>query len=216
MNDIGFSIFARAPVAGRTKTRLIPALGAEGAKRLYERMLDHTVHMVSATRMGAVELWCTPCTDHPVFAKYRDELGVVLHTQVGAGLGERMHHAVQIGLKNYSAVIVLGSDCVAMNEGYLRAAVSSLSVTEVVLGPADDGGYVLLGLRQNHPVLFSGIPWGSARVLDSTLRRLRQGEVTYTLLDVLPDIDRPADLKRLPSQWLRGRARSPLDVLTNW
>ncbi len=209
MNTLGLLIFARAPVAGEAKTRLIPVLGAQGAARLYERMLEHTLRTATRAGIGQVELWCTPHSQCQPFTKYRDELGVVLRIQRGADLGERMDCAVSDGLQRYSAVIVLGSDCVAMDERYLAAAASGLARADVVLGPAADGGYVLLGMRRHYPALFSGIPWGSSRVLDLSLSILGKKAIRYVLLERLADIDRPEDLASLPSPWLFGDRKEP-------
>lgn len=192
-------VFAKAPVAGHVKTRLIAALGAEGAAALHARLLRHTLATVCAAR-DAVELWCAPDTHHPCFAQLADEFPLVLRPQRGAGLGARMAHAFDVALRDAPAAVIVGSDCPGLTRDDLDAAFAALARgCDAVLGPATDGGYWLIGLRRAAPALFEDMRWGGAEVLDETLARLRGLGWNYTLLAARADVDRPEDLAHLPA-----------------
>ena len=191
--DAIVQIFARAPVPGVVKTRLIPALGADGAAALQTKLLQRTLAMATQSELAPVQLWCAPDCDHAAFP---DCPGVSRYVQQGADLGERMHHALIAGLETARRVILIGTDCPGLDGGYLCQAIERLAAHDVVLGPAEDGGYVLIGWRR--PVdLFTGVDWGSERVLDQTRARLRAAGASWHELPVLWDVDRPADVSRL-------------------
>ncbi|SCZ58379.1 TIGR04282 family arsenosugar biosynthesis glycosyltransferase [Thiohalomonas denitrificans] len=190
-------VFAKAPVPGRAKTRLIPALGAEGAAALQARLLWHT--LATAGQGGAiVELWCHPDPDHPLFSECAEHAEMLLCTQRGNNLGERMQNAFAAALDEGPAVLI-GTDCPALEPRDLVEAFGALRDSDAVLGPALDGGYYLLGLRRLHPSLFDDIRWGSAHVLDETRQRLKQLGWKWRELAVKSDIDRPEDLVHLPA-----------------
>lgn len=191
--DAVIQIFARAPVPGAVKTRLIPALGAEGAAALQAKLLFRTLEMATRASMAPVQLWCAPDCRH---AAFQDWPGVSRHVQQGADLGERMAHALAAGLRSAQRVVLIGTDCPALDANGLHQAIARLADHDVVLGPAEDGGYVLVGWRR--PVaLFAGIDWGSEQVLDQTRARLRAAGASWHELPVLWDVDRPADVARL-------------------
>lgn len=191
-------VFARAPVPGQAKTRLIPALGAWGAARLQARLTLSALRTARAARCGPVELHGT--ARHSFFpgkAPFR--------LQRGADLGERMFRAIRDGLRRHRAVILIGSDCPELKARDLRRAARLLAGTcDAVLAPAEDGGYALIGLKCVSPKLFAGIAWGSAEVYAQTLERLSRSDYRSRALRVVWDVDRPADLLRLAS--LRERA----------
>ncbi len=190
-------ILAKTPLAGKVKTRLIPALGEQGACRLHESMINHSLEMASSELRGAVELWCTPTTQHPFLIEAARRYGAALYTQVGDDLGARMHRAVVSALERARAAVLIGCDCPEYTSAYLAQAVAALSRVEVVLGPARDGGYALVGMRSPHPELFCEMPWGRDDVMAETLRRLRRDRVQFFLLPEVADIDRPEDLRGL-------------------
>ena len=193
--DAVIQIFARAPVPGAVKTRLIPALGADGAAALQARLLRRTLDMAPQSDLAPVQLWCVPDCDH---AAFRDWPGVSRYIQQGADLGKRMHNALIAGLETARRVILIGTDCPGLDGGYLHQAIGHLADHDVVLGPAEDGGYVLVGWRR--PVaLFTGIDWGSERVLDQTRTRLQAAGASWRELPLRWDVDRPADVARLAS-----------------
>ena len=193
---------AKAPVAGLAKTRLIPALGAEGAARLAQRLLEETMAQARAAGLGRVELCCTPDDQHPAFAAQQARGGVRLTLQGPGDLGARMNLALSRGLAQAERVVLIGTDAPCLDAAYLQAASAALAGSDAVLGPAADGGYVLIGLRRPAPQLFERMPWSTAQVLALTRSRLAESGLRWTELTTLADIDEPPDLARLPAGWL--------------
>lgn len=189
--------FAKAPVAGRVKTRLIPLLGESGATALHEQLAWRSISEAVAASLCPVTLWCSPTRQHAFFSACSEQLGVPLSDQHGGDLGARMAHAFEKTLHESSYALIMGSDCPVLNRHYLHEALSALHAGyDAVLGPAEDGGYVLLGLRRFNSLLFEAIPWGEAQVLDATRARLRQLQWRCHELPVLWDVDRPEDVAR--------------------
>jgi uncharacterized protein len=188
-------LLARAPVPGKVKTRLIPALGAEGACSLQRLLLERTLAL-SADGFAERFLWLDDLPDAELQA-LADDLGWTLMEQPVGDLGERMRRIAILGLADSEAVVLIGNDCPALDAGYLASARAALQQHCAVLGPAEDGGYVLLGLRRVDPLLFSAIPWGSEHVLALTRTRLQQLAWKHHELQMLWDVDRPEDLVRL-------------------
>ena len=186
--------FAREPVEGAVKTRLIGALSPRQACQLHSELVQWTCNTLLAAQLGDVELAVAGSTGHPLFAACRERGVRGLTRQRGGDLGERMYNAMLDGLARYERVLLVGSDCPAIDAAYLQQALEALDRVPVVLGPAVDGGYVLIGGRQVDPGLFSGIAWGGDRVYVQTLRRLRALGLRWAALPALADIDRPADL----------------------
>jgi uncharacterized protein len=200
------AVLAKAPIGGLAKTRLIPRLGAERAARLQAALTEHAVLTALAAGLGTVTLWCAPDTRHPAFAALAQRTGVALRAQHGADLGARMAHAVAEH-RGRGPVLVTGTDCPALTAEHLRVAATVLAAgDDAVLYPAEDGGYVLVGLAASHPGLFEGIPWGSDRVMSATRERLFALGLRWSEPATLWDIDRPEDLDRLGTAgggWLR-------------
>ena len=191
-------IFAKAPETGEVKTLLIPLLGAEGARELHERLVRHAVASAVEANAGAVELWCTPSTEHPFFARCAGEFGIALRSQGPGDLGQRMFHAFQKSLCHSERVLLLGSDCPALKPEDLRQAMQKLkNGNEALLGPTEDGAYVLIGLTRCSPRLFQGIKWGGSHVMEQTRQRLHKLSWRWYELPVLWDVDRPDDWRRL-------------------
>jgi len=191
-------VFAKAPLPGLAKTRLIPALGAEGAATLQQGLIRRT--LATAMQSGlATELWCHPDCVQPLFAAGGAEFAVALRSQQGADLGERMHHAfATAGVP----ALLIGTDCPALSAQELRAAAVALAAHDAVLGPAADGGYYLIGLRAPLAALFHVMPWGTAEVLALTRARLRAAGLRWHELPTQHDIDTPDDLIHLPKELL--------------
>lgn len=191
-------IFARAPVPGAAKTRLIPALGAEGAAELSARLLRRTLEIA---RDWPLALWCSPTTQHPLFAQCAGEFGTTLCPQRGENLGQRMHDAFVATLAEVPWAVLIGCDCPELGADDLRQAVAALQDgADAVLGPAADGGYYLIGLRRPVAALFEGVDWGTERVLSQTRARLRDSACRWHELSLRRDLDRPEDLRHFP--WL--------------
>jgi hypothetical protein len=195
-------VLARAPVAGTAKTRLIPLLGAHGAAALQEQLIEHTLATAIAANIGGVQLWCSPSAQDPTLAKLADRYDIDRVTQCEGDLGERMLHASQVTLATSSRMLMIGTDCPALTPANLQAAVNVLDGHDSVLIPAEDGGYVLLGLTRTDARLFSQIAWSNDQVLDTTRARLTQLNWRWRELPTLWDVDRPADFERLRASGL--------------
>ena len=203
-------VMAKAPVAGLAKTRLIPALGANGAAALAERMLRHAVAQAITAGLGAVELCVTPSADHHVFKSLCEEHSdLSLALQASGDIGQRMAAALQRHLALAQRVLLMGSDLPAIDAAMLRQAAQALGQHDAVFVPALDGGYGLIGLTgltglcRTAPPLFEGITWSTDQVMRQTLARATDLGLRTTLLNAVADIDRPADLAHLPAGWLR-------------
>jgi rSAM/selenodomain-associated transferase 1 len=197
-------VFARAPEPGRVKTRLIPALGPEGAAALHEKLTLHALSVAKASGVGPVRMWCAPDAAHPFFLECRRRFALTLHAQGRGDLGERMARAFRTTLAQAWGALLIGSDIPAISADYLRDAQLQLREADAVLGPAEDGGYVLIGLRRHAPALFRAMPWGEPSVLAQTRRRLSALGLRRRELAPLRDVDRPEDLGRLPARFTPG------------
>ena len=187
-------VFARAPVAGQAKTRLQGLLGAAGAASLQAKLIRHTLDTLAQQSDRPVELWCAPDHLHPVFACCAADYSVSLRQQFGDDLGERMANAFAQTLAGCQWAIVVGTDCPELSLEDITAAAERLSGgADAVLGPAEDGGYYLIGLRRTAATLFRAIPWGTSGVLDTTRDRLRTLRWHWQELRLLRDLDRPED-----------------------
>jgi rSAM/selenodomain-associated transferase 1 len=194
-------VFAKAPEPGKVKTRLIPALGEAGAAALHRRLVMHSLRAAQEADLGPVELWCAPDTRHAFFAECERDFGVSLHSQCEGDLGARMRRALETVLERARRAILVGSDIPALSAQYLRDAERALSgARDVVIGPAEDGGYVLIGLERSDPELFRDIPWGEPEVLAETRGRIAALRWRCFELPALWDVDRPEDLERLPEE----------------
>ena len=182
------ALFARYPVAGEAKTRLIPALGAEGAAALHRRLVMRTLAVMQTSGLPCA-VWTTGAP-HAQFAAWLGH-DVPLIEQGEGDLGARLERVP-------APCILLGADIPDLSAEHLRKAAAALEKYAAVLGPAGDGGYYLLGLSHPMPYLFQSMPWGSEHVLGETIRRLNERGEPYHLLDHLDDCDRPEDLERWP------------------
>lgn len=190
-------VFARAPVAGAVKTRLIPRLGAQGACDLYRRMVDRTLATAIDAGVGPVEFWCTPDTTHPYFRQCVQNFGVRLARQHDGDIGVRMDLALRETLQRAAAVILIGTDCPALTVTDLRASLELLrGGHDAVFLPVEDGGYTLVALRAPQPTLFHDIDWSTERVMTQTRERLRTARLRWQELAMRGDVDRPEDLDR--------------------
>lgn len=182
-------LFTRFPEPGQAKTRLIPALGAAGAAALHRRLTEQTLVTLRATGLE-VEVWVTGAP----FAAFADWLGAATFRLQGEGdLGARMARAL-----DPAPAIIVGSDLPDLAPAHVAAAVRLLARGHVALGPAEDGGYYLLGLPAPAPFLFGTMDWGTDAVLAETLRRLGAHGQAHGLLPTLADLDRPEDLSSFP------------------
>ena len=202
MKSTRIILFAKAPVTGRVKTRLIPALGADGAAELARRMLDHALNIAGAADVGSLELCASPAPTHPDWRNMPLPAGCETSNQGDGDLGVRMARAAQRGLACGQNVLLIGADCPALSAQHLREAATALLDHDAVLLPAQDGGYLLLGLKTHAASLFEDMPWSSAQVAELTLARMAALGWRVAILEVLPDIDRPEDLIHLPAAFV--------------
>lgn len=181
-------IFARWPEPGKVKTRLATAYGAEAAARVYRRMLDHTLSVTKQSGLP-VELRVTGASRERFEAEFGP--GLAISEQGEGDLGERLARVEPPAL-------VIGSDLPGLTPGLLREGADALAAHEVVIGPAGDGGYWLIGLRQPMPWLFTGMAWSTPNVLSKTMARLDARGIEHLLLAELADVDEPDDLADWP------------------
>jgi len=191
-------LFTRYPTPGKVKTRLIPALGPDGAAELHRLLVSKALGVATELRSG-FDCRITVCYTGAPQTTMAQWLGRQdFWMQRGADLGQRMANAVRRAVDlGDRRVVVIGSDCPGLTPGTLRQAFDALTTHEVALGPAHDGGYYLIGLRGRQDALFSGIDWGTSNVLAQTIARIRAHGLNHALLPKLTDIDRPDDLESL-------------------
>lgn len=197
-------ILAKYPAAGQVKTRLIAALGADGAANLARQLLQHTLRQALATGYS-VELCGSPAADHSCWQSLSLPIGLKQSSQCEGDLGARMAHAAQHALQHHQAVLLIGTDCPSLDSATLQRAAQSLEQYDAVIIPAADGGYVLLGLRCADPSLFEQMAWSTATVCADTLQRLVALNWSVSVLPRLHDIDNSEDLQHLPVQWCTGQ-----------
>jgi rSAM/selenodomain-associated transferase 1 len=202
MRETRIIIFAKAPQAGLAKTRLIPALGPERAAALARRMLETTLERALGAQVGPVELRVTPAIRDPAWRDIPIPDGVEVSAQGDGDLGARLAHAAQSGLELNTAVMLIGCDCPELDSTALREAALTLRGVDAVMHPTADGGYALFGLRRFHPRLFSDIPWSTSSVARRTIQQVDALHWSLHVAAMLNDIDEPADLRRLPAEWL--------------
>lgn len=187
-------IFARAPEPGKTKTRLIPAVGPEGAARVHVQLVQRAVQAALAAGLGPVVLWTQGDAGHPAFRAL--PTAVQRRPQPEGDLGARMHHALGRMLRLAPRALLIGSDCAVMDAALLRRAAQRLADAPMVYTPAEDGGYVLVGTRLDLALPFQDMPWGTDEVMDRTRACLQAAGVPWAETDPSWDIDRPEDLAR--------------------
>ena len=195
-------IFAKAPEPGKAKTRLIPALGANGAAQLARRMLAHTLLQAASAGADSVELCATPSFDDGRWAGVDLPASVICTAQGDGDLGEKMARAVdRVSTTTRHAAMLIGTDCPALDAPLLTEAALQLASHDAVMIPAADGGYVLIGLKAPCPQIFTGMAWSTSSVAFETLRRLALLGLSVWLGPTLHDIDEPADLVHLPEDF---------------
>jgi uncharacterized protein len=195
-DTIGIAVFAKAPIAGFAKTRLIPELGPDGAATLQGRMIERTIITALAAKIGPVSIWCTPNCEHSLFAHLAATASVELHSQLGDDLGARMLNAFEVLTPAYP-IMVIGTDCPILETSHLIDCANSLrDGVDAVFLPTDDGGYALVGAAAPLPALFIDMPWGTDRVMQETRLRARQMGLRICEPARVWDIDTPADFAR--------------------
>ncbi len=196
-NNAVILVFAKAPIPGQAKTRMIPALGEQGAALLHAALTERVLDTACATGLD-VTLYAAPDCGHAFFEDCEQDFDVALAPQLAdADLGARMLAALNEALQEYGRAILIGADCPALTGKHLLAAIKHLEQRDVVLTPADDGGYVLIGAKRTAPNMFGNITWGEADVLVRQRAALQAAGLSWQEMETLWDVDRPEDLPRL-------------------
>lgn len=196
-HDTVVLVFAKAPIEGEVNTRLIPDIGVQAATRLQHDLLQQRLAMLTTANLCAVTLMCTPDKKHACFVSCEKQYSITLFAQSGADLGERLLNGINAAFEQYKFCIVIGTDAPALDEIMIKQAIDELHEgKEVVFVPAEDGGYVLVGLGQRHDYLFQGITWGSAQVMQQSRDTLDRHHVSYQELATCWDVDRLEDYQR--------------------
>jgi len=189
-------VFAKAPIAGTVNTRLIPVIGVESATRLQESLLHKRLESITQAALCDVLLMCAPDVLHDCFRECKNLYAISLLAQHGSDLGQRLANGIDFALKSKQHIIVVGTDAPALDVAVIEQAIVALSSNDVVLVPAEDGGYVLMGLSAYHPELFNNIEWGSDKVLQQTQAKVASLGLSLCQLATCWDIDREEDYKR--------------------
>jgi rSAM/selenodomain-associated transferase 1 len=180
------------------KTRLIALLGEHGAAALHRRLVLHSLEVARESGVGPLELWCTPGIDHEFFRACSERYGAELHAQCAGDLGARMHDALEDALTRSRQALLIGSDCPSLAAADLRSAARALhDGRDAVFCPAEDGGYMLVGLKHAMPALFEAMNWGTCSVMEQTRQRLHNLGWRWHELPPRWDLDRPEDYHRL-------------------
>ena len=198
MGERTLAVFAKAPTPGRVKTRLALDIGARPAALLYRRMGRAVVRATAGSRYRTV-VWFTPPRARRAVGSWLERLGVAAYRSQGAGdLGARLRRAFRRQFADGDrAVVIIGTDCPELGRRDVARAFAALETHDVVLGPARDGGYYLVGLRSHRPALFRGIPWSTPNVMLVTRARVRAMGLRCALLRRLRDVDHATDARAL-------------------
>lgn len=197
LERIRLAVFAKAPVPGYAKTRLIPRLGAAGAARLHAQLVQRTLSTLCSIAAAEVTLWCAPDCSDPFFAECAQTFAVPLVEQSPGDIGARMHAAFVAQAAAQAPLLLVGTDCPVLAAHHILAAHAALREgNAAVFIPTEDGGYALIGLQQPQAALFTAMPWSTPAVMEETRRRLTSQGLRWRELETLWDLDEPRDYER--------------------
>ena len=209
-SDLTLIVFAKAPVAGYVKTRLIPLIGAQGAAVLQRQLIERTLATAREARVGRIELHGAPDSSDPFLRACADRYGARLLSQSDGDLGQRMAFALSQALAESSHAILIGTDCAVLTIQHLGETYRLLRAgAHAVIAPAEDGGYALIGLNRFDARLFTAIAWSTPGVLNQTQARLSELGWQWQTLDTVWDVDRPEDYQRMLASGLIGPISIP-------
>lgn len=201
MTEVRVIILCKAPVPGSVKTRLIPAVGAGSAANIHARLATESINdclgLLKHDPTIQLELWCSPDTQHAFFHSFPS---IALFNQRGEDLGQRMSNALCAASL---PAILIGTDCPPINTAYLLKAIEAIKQHPMIIAPAEDGGYGLIGMQSPVPEVFDGVTWSSEYVLAETLQNAGEINLRPFLLPEIWDVDEAVDLDR----WLAGDPR---------
>jgi uncharacterized protein len=187
-------LLAKAPLPGQAKTRLAPLLGAVGAANAHAELVRHCVaNACHALTAENVTLWTALDHSHPLFSELREQFGLTLNAQPEGDLGARVRYALN---SIQGPAMVMGSDCPSITSELISASAQQLATHQVVILPAEDGGYGLIGTQRDYPMLFDTIPWGTSNVLTSTQQCIQALGLHAVYPATIWDVDRPEDWQR--------------------
>jgi len=175
--DTTIIVFCKAPIAGQVKTRLMPHLSAEQAVDVHKTLTHGVLSLLSKSQLFPIQLWCSPDTQHSFFTQCAQRYDVSLQGQQGRDLGERMHHAINTALESSSKVLLIGTDCPSLTiDDFEFASNALIQNNDIVFSPAEDGGYVMVGMIKPQPLVFCNMTWGHENVFnDSQSRATKAG-----------------------------------------
>lgn len=197
--DSVIQVFCKAPIAGQVKTRLMPVLSAEQAMQVHIELTELMLKLLHDAALCHVQLWCSPTIEFDFFQQLAAKYHLTLHQQSDSGLGGRMFDALNAGLQYFKQVLLIGCDCPSLTADDFKQAIAALKHgADVVLAPTEDGGYILIGVKQPQAVVLSDVdmPWGTAQVLAVTRKRIKQQNLKGHEIRQRWDIDTPDDLAR--------------------
>ncbi len=190
-------VFCKAPEIGRVKTRLMPELTAQQATDVHKQLTLRTLNLLTSTNFCPIQLCCSPSLSHPFFIEMGHVFPLELTSQSSGDLGERMHQSFKSGFKKFKHVVLIGCDCVSLTVEDLNCAFQALTTDkEIVIAPAEDGGYCLIGMNSPHKEVFTDISWGTDTVLDKTRKKISTSGLNCLELKTQWDVDNYADYQR--------------------
>lgn len=189
--DAALMVFVRRPQKGKVKTRLAATIGEYAALKIYLQLLHHTLQITNPIEVDKYVFYADAVPEEDNWQK----AGFIPFVQTTGDLGHKMHHAfATLFSKGHKPVVIIGSDCIELSTALILNAFTALQASDVVLGPANDGGYYLLGLQTAQPSLFNNMPWSTASVFSQTQQRIQAATLKLHLLPQLIDIDTEEDL----------------------
>lgn len=195
--DACIIVLCKAPIAGNVKTRLMPALSAKQAMEVHITLTRRLLSWLSASKIAPILVWCSPDIEHAFFQFCVTEYGVTLFEQCEGDLGAKMNQAITAGLKQFKQVVLVGCDCPSLSEEDLIMTLSDLRAgQDVVLAPAEDGGYVMIACQAANPSLFSDMHWGTDRIFQSTVDKINEMKLSFTTTPMQWDVDTIEDWQR--------------------
>ncbi len=202
MSSSKLIVFVRNPIAGKVKTRLAKAVGDNEALNIYRMLLRHTKNHVLNVNADKEVSYSEKVEPEDEWAGSSFTKSI----QKGQDLGERMKNAFRTGLtlEGFGKVVLIGSDCAELTDTILEEAFDILNNKDVVIGPAVDGGYYLIGMRKFFPEVFDKINWSTSRVFDQTIQRINKYGASYKTLELLRDVDELEDWERVRSELERS------------
>jgi hypothetical protein len=189
-------VFIRNPIPGKVKSRLAAETGVQEAIRVYLRLLEKTFQLC-AYRQENLAIYFSDMIDGSVLPFIKK---AQFYTQQGENLGERMFSALEFQLQKHNKAVLIGSDCPELSQSILDLAFQLLDSSDIVIGPAADGGYYLIGVKEPADSYFKNISWGSSHVFEQTIERIGKIGKTFSLLPVLRDLDTLEDLKHFEAR----------------